>query len=446
MKKLLLLVGFVFMGSSLVTAQAQTAQPPHNMPERAAYSLFVSKYRNKNYTGALNYGRWILLSMPKTIKNYSSFDLATSLDRFVTIYANLAKNTSDKKLKTAYIDTVQNIFSKTFKQFSKDEIDLFSWKLRQGRILQDFADVAGENAKKKSLEAYKKAFALNPEKMTTSYEGYYLKVMLRSLADQKTDAAQKKAVAVMKKAGQYANESMTKYFDEIRGQLFDKPKERIAYLESQLEKNPENAQAMKQLRNLYVNQGKTKKAQKLNEKLYKVNPSYQNIVSLAKFEMSHANYQQAIKYYKEAANKTDETSKLKTIYYKLASAYMNLNEYQQAASYTQKAINAAPDWGRAYLQMATVYARTVNNCVGGGELSVEDRAVYWLVVDYVQKAKRVDPKAESRANTLLSNYRPVTPSKGKMFFKGWKEGDTISIDSSLDPCYGWINETTTARQ
>lgn len=445
MKKIVIALAFLLLSSSWVNAQAQTAGPPNNMTEIAAYSVFLSNYRNEDYQNALKFGRWILLTIPETIEGYPSFDLPTNLGRFTTIYSELAKQADDPAAKKAYVDTVLTIFTKVSKNFSKDEIDLFAWKLRQGRFYQDNADIVGENAQEMAINVYMEAFELNPEKLTTSYKGYYLKVLLKDLADKGTNEAQQKAISIIKETEQYANDDLNEYFGDIRGKLFDKPAEQIAYLEKQLKENPENVQAMQQLRNLYDNQGNDKKVQELNKRLYKLDPSYQNIVALAKFASDNANYQQAIKYLKEAANKTDDTEKLKAIYYNIAEAQLNSGNLRSAANYAKKAINVAPDWGRPYLKVAVIYARTVRQCTEGRELTKNDRAVYWAVIDYVQKAKRVDPSVASRANTLLQNYRPVTPTKQDIFFSDtWEKGSRINV-SSLGQCYSWINESTTVR-
>ncbi len=446
MKKLIIALAFVLMGSSWVQAQAQSIEPPNNMSEIAAYSVYLSHFRNENYDTALKFGRWILLSMPETIEGYSNFSLPTNLSRFVTIYTSLAENAEDPSVKAAYVDTVQTIYTKVFDRFSGDEIDLYSWNIRKGRFYQDHADILGDNAQEEALSAYKKAFALNPEKLVTSYEGYYIKVLLRDLAEKKNEQSKQKALAIIEKAEQYANEDLAEYFDDIRRQLFDEPTERIAFLESELEENPENLQALRQLRSLYQRQGQTEKVREINQKLYELNPTYQNIIALANFATGHANYDQATKYLKEAVNKTDDPKKLKIIYLNLANAQFNLGNLQEAQNYAKKAINIDPNWGRPYLQLATIYARTVRNCAEGRELTTNDRAVYWLVIDYINKAKQVDPSVSNRANNLLQTYRPVTPTQQDIFFSdSWEKGGTIRIDSSLGACYGWINETTTVR-
>ncbi|HLR76285.1 MAG TPA: hypothetical protein VK106_01405 [Balneolaceae bacterium] len=445
MKKLIIAIAFLLLGSSWVNAQAQTAEPPNNMTEIAAYSVFASNYRNKEYKRALKYGRWILKSMPKEIEGYPSFDLAKNLGRFVKIYKQLAEEADDPSTKSAYIDTVQTIYNEVFETFDKDEIYLFAWKIGQGRFYQDNADIIGDDAEQMAMDAYAKAFELDAEKLATSYEGYYLKILLRDLANKETDEAQKKAISIMKEAEEYANDDLNDYFDRIRDKLFDEPEERIAYLEQKLKKDPKNIDVIEQLRDQYKDQGNTKKVQKLNKRLYKLDPSYQNIIALAKFASSNDNYKQSVKYLKEAIDKTDDAEKLKTIYYNIADAQLNLGELKQAANYAKKAINEAPEWGRPYLKLAVIYARAVRKCTQNRDLTKNDRAVYWVVVDYVKKGKEVDSSVAKRANTLLESYRPVTPSSQDVFFSDkWEKGNQIKA-SSLGKCYSWINETTTVR-
>ena len=179
--------------------------------------------------------------------------------------------------------------------------------------------------------------------------------------------------------------------------------------------------------------------------MYELDPSYETTTALANFAVQNANYSAAIKYLKEAENKTDDPEKLKAIYLNLSNAYLNQDNLQSARQYARKAIDTDPDWGRPYIKMAMIYARAVNNCTNGRKMNGDDRVVYWLVLDYLNKAKSVDSSAANRANQLLGTYRGGTPSTQDVFFKGWEEGQQIQVDGSLGSCYAWINETTTVR-
>lgn len=443
MKKLIALIGLILISSTALKAQnGGDTQPPDGLDEISAYSLFYENYRNEQYEEALKYGRWILKGMPRSIEGYAKFSLSTQLDRLITIYSEIAKSKTDPSLQEAYIDTAGMIFDKVFNTFSKDEIDYYQWYLKKGSFYYNNADFI-ENAKEKQTAAYKKAFELQPIKTTKAADGYYVKVMLQNLVDRDTEEAKKEALAIVKKAEAEASDDLKAFFDKIRNKLFDSPEERMAFLKKKVEEEPENVEYLRQLRDLYENEGNLDQARKLNEKLYELNPSYQNASSLANLAIENAEYDTAIKYLNEAKNKTDETEKLKTIYLNLAKAYLNKGQLRQARSNARKAINADSNWGQPYILMADIYARAVSQCSDGRDLTRNDRAVYWLVMDYLNKAKSRDSSISSAANSRLRSYRQVTPSKEDIFFMdSWSQGASIRIGGG---CYSWINESTTVR-
>lgn len=446
MKKLLTLFAAILLSSSTVFAQngGDKATPPGGLSEVEAYYLFYSDFRNDNYESALRNGRWILVGLPKTIENYPKFDLATNLERFYTIYDEMAKKASDPSLKSAYVDSADMVFDKVFETFSEDEIDYYQWHLYRGRLYQEHADFV-DSADAKATAEYEKAYKLNPQAMMETGEGYYIKVLLQNLASRGTEESKQKALAIIEEVEGDANEDLSEYFDKIRTKLFDSPEERMAFLEEKVEENPEDIESLRALGDLYEEQEMVAKAKEINEKLYELDPSYQNSVALANNAMQNAEYDTAIKYLQEAQTKTEDKEKLKTIYQNLAQAYLNKENLRQARNNARKAIDMDPNWGRPYITIANVYARAVNQC-SGGELTRQDRAVYWLVMDYLQKAKSVDSSVSATADSQLRSYRQATPSKEDVFFEdGWEQGGSIRIDSSLGSCYSWINESTTVR-
>ncbi len=103
-----------------------------------------------------------------------------------------------------------------------------------------------------------------------------------------------------------------------------------------------------------------------------------------------------------------------------------------------------PKWGQPYLKMAKIYAQAVNDC-GGSNMTRLDKVVYWLVLDYLDKAKRIDPSTAGTVAQQYKVYEQATPSVEEKFYENWKKGQKIKIDASLKKCYGWIDETTTVR-
>jgi hypothetical protein len=82
-----------------------------------------------------------------------------------------------------------------------------------------------------------------------------------------------------------------------------------------------------------------------------------------------------------------------------------------------------------------VYAHYSKNY---GESDFDHVTLYWLAVDYYEKAKRVDPEVFAAANEKINTYRRYFPDKENLFFQGFQEGQSYKIGS-------WINETTKVR-
>ncbi len=449
MKKLtLILVALLFIGTTDTFAQngGDQVEPPYGLSELEAYSLFVTDFQNESYKSALNNGRWILKNMQKSIEGYNRYDLATNLDRFITIYEELAAQSTDPSLKSAYVDSANLIYDKVFDNFSQEEIDYVQWHINHGRLYQNNADYI-DSAEVKAAEQYRKAYNLNPEEMTTTADGYYIKWLLNHLVSQDTEASKQEALGIIKKVESNAVENLKSYFDKIRDKLFDSPEERMTFLEGKLEENPEDLEVLRELRNIYENQDMVQKAQELNQKLYEMNPSYQNVTSLANTAIQNGNYKEAIKYLDEAKDKTEKPDQLKSIYMSLSTAHLNLGNLQQVRSTARKALEIDSSLGQAYINIADAYAQAVRNCTSGRELKRQDRAVYWLVLDYLNQAKQADSSVTGAANSRAQTFRQAAPTSEAIFMTSdWNTGDSIRIDGSLNSCYSWINESTTIRE
>ncbi len=443
MKKLILAIGLLVLCNPLVSlAQDENVQPPMGLDQLSAYSIYYENYKNEEYDSAIKYGRWIYKAMPKKLKGYSRFDLERNLDRLITAYSEAAKQKQDPSVRSAYLDTAQVIFDKVYSEFSEDEVDMFEWKFKQARFLQENSDFV-DNGLTKAYDIYLDLFSQNPEKFTKLGDGYYLQVTLQHLV---SEGEKDKALDMIKKAEPYApNQKLLSFFDTMRNKLFDSPKERINFLESQLEQNPDSTAILKDLADLYAQQNQNDKVQEIRNKLYELNPNFENTRALADYAINNANYDQAIKYLNEAIGKTDDQAEKAKVALDLSDAYLNKGNLQQARKYARQATNYDSDWGQPYIQIASIYGQAVTQCTEGRKLEREDKVVYWLVLDYLDRARQVDQSVANQVQNQYKSYQPVTPTTEEKFFKGWEEGDEMEVNKSLMPCYGWINETTTVR-
>lgn len=132
---------------------------------------------------------------------------------------------------------------------------------------------------------------------------------------------------------------------------------------------------------------------------------------------------EALNYYNQAVTlETDNFAKSK-ILFKIATNFKKKGQYSQARSYYIKALKFNPSLGKAYLAIASMYAKSANNC---GTDNFSKRAVYWLAANEAAKAGRVDPNMKKNAAKSIANYKAKAPQKSEIFSSG-RAGQTINV-------------------
>lgn len=130
----------------------------------------------------------------------------------------------------------------------------------------------------------------------------------------------------------------------------------------------------------------------------------------------------AIASFDKALGLETDANKKSKIAYKVATIYRRGSK-GTARKYAQKAINANPSNGKAYLLIANLYATSANQC---GTTTFEKRAIYWKAADMARKAGRVDPSLSSKANKSAASYSAKAPTK-EMIFTAGMAGKTVSF-------------------
>ena len=141
---------------------------------------------------------------------------------------------------------------------------------------------------------------------------------------------------------------------------------------------------------------------------------------------------EALSYYNQAVELESDNFEKSKILYKIATNFKKKGSYAQARSYFMKALRANPSMGRAHLAIATMYAKSANNC---GTDNFSKRAVYWLAAKEAAKAGRVDPTMKKNAAKSIANYEAKVPQKSEIFSSG-RAGQVIKIEC-------WIQRSVT---
>lgn len=130
-----------------------------------------------------------------------------------------------------------------------------------------------------------------------------------------------------------------------------------------------------------------------------------------------------------------ETDPIKKANFKLkfAQAAKKNGRKAEARRLANEAIALNPNFGRAYLLVASLYASqsSVNSC---GKNEFEKRMTYVAAYNKALRAGAVDPSMSSVAEKFTRNYKANFPSKKVIFTQGVKIGDPYTVKC-------WIGES-----
>ncbi len=168
----------------------------------------------------------------------------------------------------------------------------------------------------------------------------------------------------------------------------------------------------------------------VSEALHRLEPSAKSALSLGQLAEAEGDENKALEYYKESAELETNNADKARVYYRIADIYRKKGNFSQARNFYRRALDTKPSLGRAYLQIASMYSQSVNNC---GDTPFDKRAVYWLAADYASRAAKVDPSIASNANQAVESYKGRAPQKSDVFQEGRNAGETIQIGC-------WIGE------
>ena len=422
-------------------AQGGEAEPPYGLGHLEAYSLFYENYRTGDYEMALTFGEWMLEAKPREIQGHSGFRLHRQFERMRDVYAGLAEEESDPTEQQRLYEKAASIFDLAMETFTEEEIDIFVWTYRQGRFYQEHRDnISG--AMDLAYSYYERAHEMNPQRFAETSDGYYPRILLEHYVSQ---GDRDRALELIDSVEPHAGASLQTAIGEAREELFSDPEERVVLLEDRLEDSDDPESILSELADLYTQMGERARALDTAERLYELNPNYENTMTLADIALSNAEYQNAIGYLREAVDRAPGDNERKQIYLQLAETSQNMDNLQQARDYARQALNVDPNFGEAYMRISSIYASVISSCTSGRSMERDDRAVYWLVLDYLDRARDVDSSLANTVRRRVESYTPVMPSTEDKFFRGWETGDSFMIDGSVGDCYAWINEETTIR-
>ncbi|MEX0599231.1 MAG: tetratricopeptide repeat protein, partial [Rhodothermales bacterium] len=395
------------------------------------YSLYYEDFKNQNFQSALPNLKWVIENAPEYPRNDDR-----NFERLIETFEGIAANAGDEATAAAYLDSALVWYDESVAAMKETGIEFneVQWQLRKGRFVQENAELLGDDIPSPA-EIYYEAF----EMAGCELDPYYIRFVIDDVVRR---GEKQRAVNLTDEAEAcYAdNADLVTYLNDVRNNLFTSPEERMAFLESRLEQNPDDYEIASELFDIYLDLEYREEAAELGDRLVEMQESARTYRRLGELHLQDGDTERAISYYERALDMPGASDSVRRdILYNLGIAMQQDGSLSQARSYFRQAMEIDPNYGRAYIAIGDLYATAVSAC---GTFEREDRAVYWLAVDYYQRAKANDPSVASQADQKIATYRRSFPDQEALFFRNWEPGDSYRIDYG---CYSWINETTTVK-
>lgn len=439
MKKLILSLSVVALSFGQVMAQSSDKpEAPMGLLPVEVLSVFNSNFNNRDYHSALEFGRYLILAHPKEIAlpGNATYRGDRTFDRMITVYTEIAKGENNPVTRAAYIDSAAALYRTVLDIFTEDEIDVYRWTFNYGRFLQQ-SNGQVDNSNALAAEQYMRLYELDAQRMVEEANGYYIQFVISQMV---SSGDRDRAIELMSEAEPMAGPETLAYFNSVRDRLFSNPEDRIEFLLTR----GDDLDTLNELFELYTRVGNRQKIDELTQTLYARDPNYTNTMRMANRAASNADYRAAIRFLEEAVTKTEDRIKKRDAFFEIANNFLNLDNLQRAREFARRSSEMDPSWGQPFLKIAEIYGQAVSSCAGG-TMTRQDKVVYWLVLDYMDRARSVDSSTRQFVDRQYQVYVNASPTIEEKFYQGWNPGDRIRVDGSLKDCYAWIGETTTVR-
>jgi len=170
---------------------------------------------------------------------------------------------------------------------------------------------------------------------------------------------------------------------------------------------------------------------------YKLEPSADAALGIAKQAVKVKDYDKAMQYFEEAAKMETANKEKAEDYYLIAVLSYEQGNNSKSRQYCLKAIETNGSYGDPYILIGNLYAKSARSIYPDDPVLA--KAVYYAAIDKFEKAKAVDSSCAAEANKLISTYRAHLPSTEEIFMHpDLDKGKPFRIG-------GWIGETVIVR-
>ncbi len=392
-------------------------------------SLYSTYYDNKDYNMAVQFWRAVFTDCPASSKN--------TYIKGESMFKEFFRQTGDK----AYLDTVLMILDQRTKYFNEEPANT----LRKAFALYEFGGNDPDYARQ-CYDLISGVMERSPSSFDHTYSSLYIAITAKCYAMKLVDP-----VAVINAYSQsmkvvdgflahtpgdnrYINARNN--IDAVFRSSGAASCDNLSHLFTpQVEKHPKDTALLRKVLTLLGETGckDSDLFYKASTNLYHAVPNAASAAQLAEMNLARKDYGKAAHYYKEAVElETDNTIK-SGLLTRLASLELTDGNKQQARNLARSAAALDPDNGYALFVAA--------EAIAGARIgdTFENQTVYWVVVDYLNRARSVDPSLKEQIDERIAIYMKLFPTREEAFFRSIiEEGASYQVG-------GWINETTTVR-
>lgn len=465
-KQFFSLVFIVLAAVNLAYSQCETwVGKPTQTDAENAHSIYRQALKAKDYTTAFE--NW-----------QTAYKLAPAADGKrdyhytdgVVLYKDLLTKTTDEKLKTEYNNKIVMLYDQAVECYKNKAIttrnateEEAKWRIGYlyGRKAADMFYII--NAPYEDvLVALDKAIEYSGDKTEYTIFDPYARIAVYEFKEKRL--SKEKAVAVYKRLQeiaeynisnneklsegyQQAKANMEGTFTEIEKDIFD-----CEYFKEKLipeyEENKDDAQTLKRVLATLKAQGCTNDDHDIMrlDAEWKKYATAENARLQAEFEANNpaagakaaydaGRFQEAITKYKQAIEtSTDDDAKATMMFAVASIEFRKLNLYSQARSTAYAAAKLKSGYGRPYILIGDMYAKTARSC---GD-AFNQRLCILAAMDKYNQAKSIEPSLAGEVNDKLSHFYGSVPDKSEAFMRGYSEGQTLN-------CGCWIGESVRLR-
>ena len=439
-----LLLGLTFLFLGNVTTNAQDCETDYSL-----YREYIGHWKQAKYNPN-NINPQMITSWRNVYNNCPDLRQNTYLDGVTIMTYAFIRPEKNAEMKDKYVDTLIMIYDKRAEYFpnGKNGSQIGNIMGRKGIDIYTWAPHRYEEA----YNALKQAIDLDGNNSNYAFIDTYFPLVITMVKNGKLEES-----TILEEYGrlmeiadyniqvntEMANEKLLNNFNATKANLdiavqpYANCEDLVRIYQPKFDADPENVELLTKI-------AKTLEKRKCDDSqlylsvavnLHKVNPSPESAYLIGKKYLSEKDYGQATKYLLESTKSSNKEWAYQSYIYLAQIMNMNKN-YEQGRTYARKAYDLDRTKGEPFIIIGQLYAASAKDC-GTGDL--ETKAAYWAAVDQFEKAKSVDSSIASKANELINAYSHYFPSVETIFFNGYEEGQTFT----LDKC--WIGETTKVR-